>query len=507
MTTTKRVALRADISTRVALALIAAFTLARLALAWTFGQGFDESYTIVIARRLDLSYFDHPPLHQWIAHFAALAFGEGVGTRLPFVALFAVTGWMLFALTRRLFDARAGLVALIALNLSLFFLASAGEWVLPDGPLLCALAGAALALAALMFGAPTRRSKWALWLVAGVCLGLAGLSKYSAALFVLGLLAFLVLSPRQRHWFSHPAPYVAALIAMALVTPVFIWNAQHGWVSFAFQGQRGAVGGEWHPAQVVEMIFGQFVYLGPWIFVPLAGALFAPGWPGLRDERRLFLTCLALPPIVIFTITPLWGARGLPHWPMPGWFFAFPLLGAWLCEPWAERFGVKRWTLGLSALTGLLAIVVVSQAATGWATRLFPLPPGTVDPTLEMLDWGALRETPLIQAHPAFVVTTRWMEAGKIGLALGPNQPVLTFSSDPRGIAFLDDGSRYVGKDGVVVVPERRLNETFTTLWPYFERFDRPQIVTLLRDGADAIDVALIPAYGLTRAFPAPYRR
>ena len=36
-----------------------------------------KSYTIVVARRLDLSYFDHPPLHQWIAHFAALILGEG----------------------------------------------------------------------------------------------------------------------------------------------------------------------------------------------------------------------------------------------------------------------------------------------------------------------------------------------------------------------------------------------------------------------------------------------
>ena len=55
-----------------ALALIAVFALARLAFAAALGPGYDESYTIVVARRLDLSYFDHPPLHQWIAHFAAL---------------------------------------------------------------------------------------------------------------------------------------------------------------------------------------------------------------------------------------------------------------------------------------------------------------------------------------------------------------------------------------------------------------------------------------------------
>ena len=48
-----------------------------------------------IARTLSLSYFDHPPLHQWIVHFAARALGEGVGARLPFIVLFAATGWIL----------------------------------------------------------------------------------------------------------------------------------------------------------------------------------------------------------------------------------------------------------------------------------------------------------------------------------------------------------------------------------------------------------------------------
>ncbi len=507
MTISKNGALSAETGTRLALVLIAAFALARLAFAATLGEGFDESYTIVIARRLDLSYFDHPPLHQWIAHFAALALGEGVGSRLPFVALFAATGWLLFALTRRLFDARAGLVALIAVNSALFFFASAGEWVVPDGPLLVALAGAALALAELLFGAPTPRRVWALWLVVGLCLGLAGLSKYSAALSVVGLLAFLVLSPRQRHWFAHPAPYVAALVAVALVTPVFVWNARHGWVSFAFQGQRGAAGVEWKPVQVVEMIAGQFVYLGPWLFIPLVWALIAAASRGFRDERRLFLVCLALPPILVFTVTPLWGARGLPHWPMPGWFFVFPLLGAWLGEPWAARLRLPRWGIALVALTGAIALICVAQVSAGWATQLFRLPKGAVDPTLEMLDWRALSEAPLLRAHPAFVVSTRWTEAGKIGLALGPDQPVLIASGDPRGMAFLDSSARYLGRDGVVVVPARRLSETLEALQPYFQRFDPPQTVTLRRDGVDEIELAVIPAHDLTRAFALPYPR
>ena len=55
---------------RKVLWLILVMTLARLATAAAMGLGMDESYTTAISRDLHLSYFDHPPLHQWIAHFA-----------------------------------------------------------------------------------------------------------------------------------------------------------------------------------------------------------------------------------------------------------------------------------------------------------------------------------------------------------------------------------------------------------------------------------------------------
>ena len=44
-------------------------------------------------------------------------------------------------------------------------------------------------------------------------------------------------------WFARPAPYLAALVALAIVAPVVVWNARHGWVSFAFQGARAEAAG------------------------------------------------------------------------------------------------------------------------------------------------------------------------------------------------------------------------------------------------------------------------
>ena len=134
---------------RHAIAIIAAFLAARVAFAYALGPGVDESYTLGIARTLNLSYFDHPPLHQWIVHFAARALGEGFGARLPFIAIFAATGWIYYKLALGLFGGRAAIVAVFALNAAPFFFASVGTWIVPDGPLLFGLALAALALARL----------------------------------------------------------------------------------------------------------------------------------------------------------------------------------------------------------------------------------------------------------------------------------------------------------------------------------------------------------------------
>ncbi len=125
---------------RLAAAILLAFLAARLAFAFGLGFGIDEAYTLAISRDLNLSYFDHPPLHQWMAHFAARIASEGVGARLPFVALFAATGWLLYRLTSELFGPRAGLVALLGVNVTPFFFASAGTWLVPDGPLLFLIA-------------------------------------------------------------------------------------------------------------------------------------------------------------------------------------------------------------------------------------------------------------------------------------------------------------------------------------------------------------------------------
>jgi hypothetical protein len=490
---------------RRAIAVIGIFLAARLVFACAFGPGIDESYTLAIARTLNLSYFDHPPLHQWMAHFAARWLGEGVGARLPFIALFATTGWILYWLTFDLFGARAGLIAVFALNVTPFFFASAGTWIVPDGPLLFGLAAAVWPLTRLFFGKPAGRLEvWLLWLAAGAGFGVAGLSKYSAALSVVGLAAFVVLSPERRRWLRDPAPYVAAALALAVAIPVFVWNAEHGWASFLFQGSRGSPGSGLKPTQFLVMALGEVVYLLPWIFAILVLGL-AEAWRERNDPRKFFLFCLALPPIAVFTLTPLWAARGLPQWTMSGWFFAYPLLGAWLDERATSDEKLRRWALVSCGTLAAVAALFTLQAATGFPLGLARLRPGVADPTLEAFAWRELRGARLLDPPPDFVLSTHWSDAGKIALALGPNVPVFVISNDPRGWAYVPGGGRLLGRDGVLVVRPAEVALAREAAASMFKEIGETQSCTLRRNGAAAVELALIPVHGLTRRLPLPY--
>ena len=487
----------------LAAAVLAAFLVARLAFAFGLGLGVDEAYTLPISRDLSLSYFDHPPLHQWIAHFATLAFGEGVGARLPFIVLFTATGWLLFRLTSDLFGARAGLAALFGVNATPFFFASAGTWIVPDGPLLFGLALAAVALGRLFFDPSQGEDRvWRLWLLAGLGFGLAGLSKYIGVLTLLGLLAFLVISPTERRWFRHPAPYAAAILAGLIVLPVFVWNARHGWASFVFQGSRGAASAGLRPLQVLSFALGQIAFLSPWLFIPLLAGLVS-GMRAWRDRRRLFLLCLALPPIVVFSAMSLWVSKCQPHWPMPGWFFVFPLMGAWAADAAFSVRTLRRYAALSVAMLAALTAGAVVEARTGWLWRL--LPAGTTDPTLEALDWRGLVKAPLLQPPAAFVVSTRWMEAGKIALALGPRVPTFVVSHDPRGWAFVNGGAELFGRDGVLITRPRDLPAARASLAPLFVSLGEAEPLTLFRNGDPAIELVLVPAKGLRQPLPRPY--
>ena len=487
-------------------------TAIRLLVAAVLPLGIDESYEAVVSRTLSLSYFDHPPAVFWLTHAAAALGGESpLALRWPFVLLFALTSWLLYRLTERLFGARAGFWALLTAQLIPVFSLSSGGWVLPDGPLLCASVAAALALTHAVPVAlgmiesdrpVSTRGHWAAWIAFGVALGLAGLSKYHAVLLAVGALLFLASDTHARSWLRRGQPWLAVLIAAACALPVFIWNAQHDWISFRFQAGRAAGHGSPLTA-LLQNLGGQAGYILPWFWVPLIVLLIRGLRTGRRDRATWFCVCLGVVPVAVFTLASLGGRAGLPHWPAPGYFMLLPLLGAAIMR-WEQRAPViahRRMTIA-GAVYAALVTVVVSHAATGWMAQLVPSLHRR-DPAFELLEYRSLRDTltarGLLQSA-RFVATTDWMRGSKIGYALGPGQPVLVLNDDMRHFRFASDPAHLHGSDGLLIAKvstQASPDEARAAAAPYRTQFDSLHFVSMvpvLRGADTALLVSVFTA-------------
>jgi O-antigen ligase len=487
------------------LLIIAVGLAARLITAAVMGLGMDESYSTAVSRDLHLSYFDHPPLHQWIAHLAGTALGYGRWVRLPFIFLFAGSTWLMHRVTARLFGESAGVWAALALNLSLFFTLAAGSWVLPDGPLVFCLLAAALSLTRLLFPRDGERDQqWLWWPMTGLWMGLAALSKYQAAPVALGLALFLLTTADGRHRLRHPAAWLGGLLALAVASPVLIWNGQHEWVSFAFQAGRGAPR-HLSPTGPLASLAGQLALLAPWVAIPLIWAGVGAAKSGPRDPRSWLCLTAAAPTVLLFTLLPILGTKGLPHWPMPGWLFVFPLLGERLAR--STRTGRQwpaRWAIASGAALVLIWAAAASDAATGWIkTRI---PALKTSPTAEAIDWRALR-TELdkrgLLKPGMFVVAAEWNEAGKIDQALGDRVRVLVFNKDPREYAFRSDKG-LIGHDALIIGRDETVAQEMAAMAPHFASLSPLYGVSVGRGGQDEIPLTIILAKGLKTPYPRP---
>ncbi len=440
---------------RIVVAIIVVGTLLRLWFAAVSGLGIDESYTVTIARDLSLGYLDHPPLHIWLAGLTARLAGSEAGAivRLPFILLFAVTTWLMFTLTRSLFGEAAGLWAVGGLTVAPVFSLAHGSWVLPDGPLLFFLLAAANIVARIVTE-PPERSTLPLWLAAGALGGLALLSKYSAVLVFAGVLVFLVSVPRLRGHLATPGPWIGAALALLLFTPVIVWNLGHDLAGFSAQGGRFATLAP-NLDRLVQEIIGQALYLSPLLYVSLILVLVRALWTGPRDEPAWLLALLAIGPVVVFTVFAVFG-RGLPHWTMPGWLFVLPLFGH-AAAAWAARW--PRLTRGTAAVAAVsVAVVVGALAVQTVRGGLLPQALAASDPTIDLVDWSALR--PALEAQGLHDLSTpvaaaHWTAAGKVGRAMGPGSVTVCACNDPRHFRFLHDQADLAGRDMVVVVQAR----------------------------------------------------
>jgi 4-amino-4-deoxy-L-arabinose transferase-like glycosyltransferase len=474
--------------------------LGRLLFASALGLGVDESYMVAAGRKLQLSYFDHPPIAWWIAWAAAHLTGSEspVVVRLPFIALFAVTTFLMHRLTSALFSPEAGLWAAVLLNLAPVFGISSASWVLPDGPLLAALLGAAVCLVAALRS--QGRAAWGWWLGTGMCAGLALCSKYSAALTIIGAAGFLVTEPISRRWLARPHPYAAGLVALVIFLPVSIWNAENDWVSFVFQAGRAE--GGFHPLGPIATLAGAAAFLLPWIWVPLVVCGFIALRRGPSDRERWLLVCLAAPPIIVFAAASLLG-NVLFHWAAPGYLMLLPLLGNAVARHWRRSRAVRLYVVATAGFVVFGSSLFASEVRFNWLPAVVGDFRLGKDPSLDVVDWTSLRDDltarGLLERRKLVVTALRWSDAGKIDYALGGALPVICLGPDAHQYALVARREDYAGAD-VLIVTRAPFEKIVGQYWFLFDSIEAIAPATVLHAGHPAFQLNLFLGHRLHRA-------
>ena len=216
-------------------AILILTTIWKAFMACRLGLIFDECYYWEWAIHPQACYFDHPPLTAWLIMAGKALFGHSeLAVRVGTIAGGIILSLAGRELARDLYGAAGGNRAGVFLTLAPI-LAGNSFLMTPDAALIPAWACAVLFS---WKGLRSRRlfSLW--WIAAGCAAGVGMLSKYTMVLFYVSMGFLWIVSPGQRLRIL-AGTVLAGIVSFVLFLPVLVWNAGHGWASFAHQFRHG----------------------------------------------------------------------------------------------------------------------------------------------------------------------------------------------------------------------------------------------------------------------------
>ncbi|MBI5528396.1 MAG: glycosyltransferase family 39 protein [Deltaproteobacteria bacterium] len=343
----------------------------RLPVIGAVGLGDSEAYYWTWSKHLDLSYFDHPPAVAYVIRAGTAIFGDtAFGARILPTLLATATLFVVYLAGEALAGAAAGLLSMgVLISMPLFIVG--GVAAAPDSPQVLFVAFAVLfylkarkppatchqPTGSRLQASGFRLPPHACVVLAGLSLGLAFLSKYSALMLIPGLLAALAL-PSNRHWFRRPSFYAGVLLCALCSIPVVAWNAAHDWgtLTYHFVSRQGNAG--FSLTNLGKLVGGQLAYFSPFVVVGFAwavkkavasrrspvaslpdeamtksGGQYAAdsGQSSVVGRELLFeLVLIGLPAVLFFYLVILVTPNAEPHWPLCGYIPLAVVLGATL---------------------------------------------------------------------------------------------------------------------------------------------------------------------------------
>jgi hypothetical protein len=333
------------------------------------------------------------------------------------------------------------------LILQLVPLFAAGSVLLLHDTLL--LLFAVVAWWALVNATQNDRPTW--WLVVGLALAGAMYAKFSAALLGVGFAAVAAWHPVARRQLRTPWPYLGALLAATLFTPVILWNLKHQWVAYyavTKLAKNFSLTGAQRLFSLLDYVGGQLLVVSPllaamglWAIIDTVRRRRDP-----RGQTRMLLVVPAAMLLVYFLFNSL-QAKIQANWPAMAWVALVPL-GVDLVRRQRRR-GLLAAAIALSAAMTIMIHIQVYR----------PVVPLRPDITDQFHDWRRLAQH--VQnlrreyGQPA-LMTRRYQIAAELLYHLPDRPDIYTADFAHRGSQFTiwEDFGKLIGRDALFIDPQ-----------------------------------------------------
>lgn len=419
----------------ITFACLGLYSLLALFHAWSLPFSADEAHYALYGSFLDWSYFDHPPMVGWLQSIALFFSSSEFSLRVLPIILSALSLYVLFNLAKKDFGEKVGFLTLL-LFISAPILQILPFGMIPETPLI--LAGL-LNIWILKRIQTNQGQQVKDWILLGLILGAAGLSKYTGVTLALSTFIVLYLQFKGR-LFTQVGLYIAGIIAAICILPVLYWNMQNDWISFLYQLNHSAGKSEYSLVAALRMQVTQFAAFGPLIYVVGLMAM----WKLRASKEAKIWLIFALPILILFSILSAKG-RSLPHWTELGVIFMLPLIAKVIVSSVESKL-LKRTFIALASISLLLTLVV---------QVLITYPKIAFDdyrhPLADLMGWKNVSSRILAQAEEGDkVFIPNWSHASRVAWYARP-MPVKVLDSrfDQFDLWF---GSAEVGDSGIVLL-------------------------------------------------------
>jgi hypothetical protein len=317
-----------------AISWVLGFQLFRLILLPFMGLMPQDAYYYLYGQNLSFSYFDHPGMIGYILRIFSEIFGQSI-----FVIKFAdftITSLTILSFYKlaSYFLSKQKLQRAFVLLASTIFISILSFNSTPDVPLLLFWTLSLICLYKAIF-----EEKTIYWILGGIAMGLAFNSKYTSLLLQIGLILFLLFSNKYRKLLISPWVWISILISIAVTFPVWYWNYQNDFASFAFQSSsRTDSISEFkvNPGYFFGAIGHQLFLLLPVLFLVFITFTFKYVKRALLkfripQSKTLFLLAFFIPTFIgFFSLTPIYWVK--LNWMMPSYITGIILAGMFISK-------------------------------------------------------------------------------------------------------------------------------------------------------------------------------